>query len=102
LLRSGDSASLSQEDQLRSTRLMMVCQILAKHGPMTAEAIVREMLKLGHDVSVHETLRGKVSSLMISLWRLEKAGLVAREGKGHSALWRFKASQTQPPQSQAS
>jgi hypothetical protein len=76
---------------------MMVRQILAEHGPMTAEAIVREMLKLGHNVSVHETLRGKVSSLMISLWRLEKASLVAREGKGHSALWRIGTPQTQTP-----
>ncbi len=69
---------------------------------MTAEAMVREMLKLGHDVSVHETLRGKVSSLLISLLRLEKAGILAREGKGHSALRRIKTSQTQPPYSQAS
>jgi hypothetical protein len=77
----------------------MVRQILAEHGPMTTEAIVREMLKLGHDVSVHETLRGKVTSLTIGLSRLEKAGIVAREGKGGSARWRFKTSQTQRPQS---
>ncbi|MGY3610809.1 MULTISPECIES: hypothetical protein [unclassified Bradyrhizobium] len=82
---------------MSSTRLIVVRKILAEHGPMTAEAMVREMLKLGHDVSVHETLPGKVSSLLISLWRLEKAGMVAREGKGRSALWRFSVSQTQTP-----
>jgi hypothetical protein len=92
-----------REDELSSTRLIIVREILAEHGPMTAEAVVREMLKLGRDVSVHKTLRGKVTSLLISLWRLEKAGLVEREGKGRSALWRFKTSQTQPsPLSQAS
>jgi hypothetical protein len=47
------------------------------------------MLKLGHDVSVHETLHGKVTSLTTSLLQLEKAGIVAREGKGRSALWRI-------------
>ncbi|MGY3607651.1 MULTISPECIES: hypothetical protein [unclassified Bradyrhizobium] len=85
---------------MSSTRPMMVRQILAEHGSMTAAAIVREMLKLGHDVSVHETLRGKVTSLTISLSRLEKAGIVAREGKGQSAMWRIKTPQTQTPQSQ--
>ncbi|MCA6109289.1 hypothetical protein [Bradyrhizobium cenepequi] len=76
-----------------------VRQILAEHGPMTAEAIVREMLKLGHDISIHETLRSKVTSLTISLWRPEKAGVVAREGKSRSARWQFKTSQTRTPQS---
>jgi hypothetical protein len=85
---------------LSSTRLVMVREILAEHGPMTTEAIVREMLKLGHDVSVHETLRGKVASLTASLLRLERAGLVAREGKGPSSLWRFKRSPTRTPQMQ--
>ncbi|WP_130227755.1 hypothetical protein [Bradyrhizobium sp. Leo121] len=84
---------------MSSTRLIVMRKILAEHGPMTAEAMVREMLKLGHDVSVHETLPGKTSSLLISLWRLEKAGIVAREGKGRSARWRYKTSQPQTPQS---
>jgi hypothetical protein len=86
LPRSGDSASLSQEDQLRSTRLMMVRQILAERGPMTAEAIVREMLKLGHDVSVHETLRGKVVSRAAAERRREPHRGVASPAATQAAM----------------